>query len=57
MGILLLPSYLVNSKEKVNCENDGGRAQTCVLGCARPKPKMFSFSKENYFVWKIPLLK
>lgn len=32
----------------------GGRTQTCVLGCARPKTEIFSFSKENFCFEDIP---
>lgn len=46
VGTLLLPSYLVNSIRKVKY---GVRAQTCVLGCARPRLNMFPFNKENFF--------
>lgn len=30
-------------------ENDGDGAQTFVLGCTRPKLKMFSFNLEYFF--------
>jgi len=49
VGTLLLPSHLVNSNTKMNYENEGSRAQTCVLICARPKPIMLLFNENNSF--------